>query len=82
MTDVTDTHAKLQGNLTMHGITKPVVMDLEIGGVMKDPKMGQRAGISATTHVSRKDFDIGSKMPSAMLGDDVTIEINIEGVVK
>jgi polyisoprenoid-binding protein YceI len=82
VSEATDTHAKLQGNLTLHGITKPVVLDLEIGGVMKDPKGVQHAGVSATTHITRKDFDIGAKMPNAMVGDDITIEINIEGAVK
>jgi polyisoprenoid-binding protein YceI len=82
VSDVKDNHAKLAGNLTMHGVTKPVVLDLEIGGVMKDPKGTEHAGASATTSVSRKDFGIGAKMPNAMLGDDIRIEINIEGIVK
>jgi polyisoprenoid-binding protein YceI len=72
--------AKLNGFLTMHGVTKPVVLNLEFGGVQKDPfGKGQRAGVVATTKVKRTDFGIG-KPADAMLGDDVDIVINLEGV--
>src|SRR5207245_8473009 len=37
VTDIQGSHAKLHGNLTVHGVTKPVVLDLEVDGVAKDP---------------------------------------------
>ncbi len=84
VTETTGTKAKLQGNLTMHGVTKPVVLDLELTGPVKDPfGTGERAGASATGTVNRKDFGItNSKDVGGMIGDDVNIVINIEGVSK
>jgi polyisoprenoid-binding protein YceI len=84
VTDVSGNKAKLHGDLTMHGVTQPVVLDLEIGGVMKDPMgPGTRAGAVATGKINRKDFGITNKMDSGgMIGDDVDITLNIEGVAK
>jgi polyisoprenoid-binding protein YceI len=71
--------AKLNGFLTMHGVTKPVTLNLEFGGVQKNPHgAGQIAGVVATTKVKRSDFGVG-KPADAMLGDDVDIVINLEG---
>ncbi len=83
ITDVQGNKAKLHGDLTMHGVTKPVVLDLEIAGVVKDPMgNGTRAGITATGHVSRADFGIGATTgPMAgAVGTDVEITIEVEGV--
>jgi len=86
VTDVKDNHGKLAGNLTMHGVTKPVVLDLEIGGTIKDPWGNQRAGATATGHLNRKDFGMNwNKVLDTgglMVGEEITIELNIEGVAK
>lgn len=75
--------AKLLGDLTLHCVTKPVALDLEIGGVIKDPWGNTRAGATATGTVKRKDFGIvWNKTLDAgglMLGDDVEISLEIEG---
>ena len=87
-TDVTDVQgdkAKLHGDLTLHGVTKAVVLDLEIAGTAKDPMgKGMRAGATATGRVNRLDFGIGPATgPMAgMIGNDVDITIEIEGVSK
>jgi polyisoprenoid-binding protein YceI len=85
VTDVQGDKAKLHGNLTMHGVTKPVVLDLEVAGVVKDPMgAGNRAGATAVGHVNRLDFGIGpSSGPMAgAVGTDVEITIETEGVSK
>jgi len=85
ISDVQGDRAKLHGDLTMHGVTKPVVLDLEIAGEVKDPMgKGTRAGATATGHVSRLDFGIGpSSGPLAgAIGTDVEMTIEIEGVSK
>jgi polyisoprenoid-binding protein YceI len=84
VTDVQGTQAKLQGTLTMHGVTKPVVLALDVSGIAKDPMGGQRAGASATTKINRNDFAVGpSTGPmSGMVGSDVEITIDIEGTKK
>jgi len=77
--------AKLHGDLTIHGVTKLVVLDLVIAGVAKDPMgKGNRAGATATGHVNRLDYGVGpSSGPTAgMVGQDVEITIEIEGVSK
>ncbi|HEY2467735.1 MAG TPA: YceI family protein [Terracidiphilus sp.] len=69
----------VNGNLTLHGITKPVV--LQVDGPM-GPKPGMdhkpHAGFSATTTLSRTAFGIGSKYPPAVLGDDVQLSIELD----
>jgi polyisoprenoid-binding protein YceI len=69
------------GNLTLHGITKPVTLNVETSAPITSPMdHKQHAGFSATTTIARKDFDIGSKFPEAILSDAVKLEIEIEAV--
>lgn len=77
--------AKLHGDLTMHGVTKPVVLDLELGGTAKDPWGNQKAGFSATGKINRKDFGIVWNKTldtgSLMLGEEVEVSLDIEAQV-
>jgi polyisoprenoid-binding protein YceI len=85
VTDIQGGKAKLHGDLTMHGVTKPVVLDLDVAGEAKDPMgKGTRAGAAATGHVNRLDFGIGptSGPLAGAVGNDVEISIDIEGVNK
>jgi polyisoprenoid-binding protein YceI len=71
---------QIAGNLTIKGITKPVVLDVDgptapIVG-MQDKK--PHVGFSATTTIHRLDFGIGPKFGVAMLGDDVKITIDLD----
>jgi polyisoprenoid-binding protein YceI len=73
------------GELTMHGVTKSVVLALEAPGKPEmDPKGKAHRGFVATTTLNRKDFGLnwGGALPSgdAMLGNDVKIEIDVEAV--
>jgi polyisoprenoid-binding protein YceI len=71
----------VNGNLTLHGVTKPVVLEVE-GPTGPAAGMGGKmhAGFSATTTISRKDFDLGTKYPAAVLGDDVKLNIELDVV--
>lgn len=86
VTNVKGDAAKLHGDLTMHGVTKPVVLDLEIGGTTKDPWGNTRTGFSAAGTINRKDFGIvwnkALDAGGVMLGDDVAITLDIEAVLK
>ncbi len=86
VTDAKGETAKLHGELTMHGVTKPVVLDLELGGTTKDPWGNTRAGFTATGKVNRKDFGIvWNKTLDAgglMLGEEVSVSLDIESVLK
>jgi polyisoprenoid-binding protein YceI len=78
---------RMAGDLTIHGVTKPVVFDV-IGPtpVVKDPYGNQRVGASATTTINRKDF--GLKWNAALetggvvVGEQVTITLDVELVLK
>jgi polyisoprenoid-binding protein YceI len=71
---------KVTGNLTMHGITKPVTLDLSFRGPANHPMMKKPfAGFKATGKVKRSDFNIGTAgMTDAMLGNEVAITANGE----
>ena len=75
---------KMTGDLTLHGVTKPVSFDVEYGGLAKDPWGNMRAGFSATGKINRKDFGIvWNKTLDAgglMLGEDVSIDLEVEAI--
>ena len=78
---------KVTGNLTLHGVTKPVVLDVEgTGAPIKDPFGNNRAGASATTKINRKDFGIvynkTLETGGVMVGDEVSITIDVEAIKK
>lgn len=69
---------QITGDLTIRGVTKEVVLDVDgPSAPIKDPMgKGQRMGASATTKVNRQDFGV-SAMPG-MVGDEITITIDTE----
>jgi polyisoprenoid-binding protein YceI len=78
---------KVAGNLTIHGITKPVVLDVEgPSGAIKDPYGKTRVALNATTTVNRMDYGVkwNAKMDGGgiVVGDDVNINIDLEMVKK
>ncbi len=69
----------VSGNLTLHGVTKPVVLQVDgPKGPLPGMDKKQHAGFSATTTVKRTDFDIATKYPSSMVGDDVNLTIDLD----
>ena len=82
----TGTNFKVTGDLTIHGISKEVVLDVEQGGLATDPWGSERAAFSATTTIKRKDFGlVWSKTMdngSLVVGEDVKITIDVEGIKK
>jgi len=69
---------KVTGNLTMHGVTKPVSFDLTLIGVGKSMMTHKPvAGFKATAAINRTDFGIGTA-PKAMVGDEIPIRANGE----
>ncbi len=89
--ELTDVNAernkgKLKGQLTMHGVTKPIIIDVRWFGIQKDPWGNLKAGFSGVTTLNRKDFGIEwNKALDAgglLIGEDVKIELNLEAYVK
>ena len=71
----------VNGNLSLHGVTKPVVLQVE-GPNGPVPGMDHKphAGFSALATINRRDFGIGSSFPTAIVGDDVKLSIDLEVV--
>lgn len=70
---------KVTGDLTIHGVTKEVVLDVDgPNGPNKDQRGNQHMGASATTQLSRKDFSVNGA-PGGV-GDDVQILLDVEMV--
>jgi len=76
---------RLEGELTLHGVTRPVPLKLELNGFTADPYGGTRAGFSASGEISRGDFGIEFNMPmdggGVVVGDKIQIQIEIEAVL-
>jgi polyisoprenoid-binding protein YceI len=76
-------NAKIYGDLTIRGVTRPVVLDGTMTGVMKAAQ-GDRVGFEASTTINRLDYGVkwnrAAEAGGAMLGDEVKVEINIEAV--
>lgn len=71
----------LTGNLTLHGVTRPVTMDVWYRGTIQNPmSKAPTAGFQITGAIKRSDFDFGSKYPAPMLGDEVRIKADGEFV--
>ena len=72
------------GDLTIHGVTRPVKLQTEYFGVSEDPWGGTRAGFSASTTINRTDFGVEFNIPlggdRAVLGDEIEIQLDIQAV--
>jgi len=70
---------KLTGDLTMHGITKPVELVVVLNGIIQQPDGGKKiAGFKVTGKLNRKDFGIAVSAPEAMLSNEVMLTANGE----
>jgi polyisoprenoid-binding protein YceI len=78
--------AKVTGNLTIKNITKVVVLDAEISKAVQDPWGGTRVGMALNGKINRKDFGLNwNKALEAggfVVGDEVKINVEIEGIAK
>jgi len=83
---VSESTFKATGDLMMHGVTKPVTLDVEYTGSATDPWGNKRVGFAATTSLSRKDFGItwnkALDAGGVVLGDEVKVTLEIEGIEK
>ncbi|MGQ3891359.1 YceI family protein [Legionella sp. CNM-4043-24] len=74
---INDHSARVEGSLTLHGITKPVTLDVTLNKTGKNPITDKMTvGFSAKTELKRSDFGMKALLPN--LGDEVTIEIGAE----
>jgi polyisoprenoid-binding protein YceI len=78
---------KVVGDLTMHGVTKEVTLDVETPNTeAKDPWGNVRRGATATTKLNRKDFGLNwnkaLETGGVLVGDDVSVQLDIELIKK
>ncbi len=75
---------EITGDLTIHGVTRPVTLQASLEGTESDPQGNPRVGVSASTQISRSDFDIkfGVALGSgnAVVSDKVKILLDISAV--
>jgi polyisoprenoid-binding protein YceI len=75
---------QLHGNLTIHGVTKPIVLDVTAEGRGKDPWGGERIGFSAKGKIDRRDFGLtwnqALEAGGVAVGHDVKISLDLEVV--
>jgi polyisoprenoid-binding protein YceI len=76
----------VDGELTLHGVTRHVPLAVDMNGFGPDPWGGQRAGFSATAQINRRDFGIDLTVPldggGVGVGDKVSISIEIQAVLQ
>jgi polyisoprenoid-binding protein YceI len=79
-----DEALRVTGDLTIRGVTREVVLEVEYAGRTKDPSGNERAGFTAKTAIDRKDFGLTwnqvLEAGGVMVGDRVAIEIEVEAV--
>ncbi|TXB67550.1 polyisoprenoid-binding protein [Paracoccus aurantiacus] len=72
-----DNEARVTGDLTLNGVTKPVVLEVEFEGAGLDPMtQAETVGFSAEAEILRSDFNLGAFAPA--VSDEVEFEINVE----
>jgi polyisoprenoid-binding protein YceI len=75
---------KLSGDLTIHGVTKPVTLNVEYGGIAKDPWGNEKAGFSINGKLNRKDYGLtwnaALETGGVLVSDEVKLNIELQMV--
>ncbi|MFL5742743.1 MAG: YceI family protein [Flavisolibacter sp.] len=74
--------AKLAGDLTIRGVTKPVTLNVELGGIVADPWGQTKAGFTVTGKISRKEFGLSwsavTEAGHVVVSDDIRLHAEIQ----
>jgi polyisoprenoid-binding protein YceI len=80
--DALNDSATLYGNLTIRGITKPVKLDVDFGGIVVDPYGQKKAGFTVNGRISRKEFELKwnavTEAGSVVVSDEVKIHADVQ----
>ncbi|WP_026705320.1 YceI family protein [Flavobacterium soli] len=75
---------ELKGDLTLHGVTKPVKLEVEFGGLAKDPWGNLKAGMSISGKINRKDWNLNwnsaLEAGGVLVGEEVKLNIELQFV--
>ncbi len=76
--------AVVTGDLSLHGITRPVELELEFNGIGTDPFGNTKAAFTATTELSRKEFalewNVALETGGVLVGDKVQVTLEVQAV--
>ncbi len=79
---VSGNNYKLSGTFTIRGIAKPIELDVEFGGIVKDPWGNTKAGFELNGKINRKDYGLTwsavTEAGGMVVGDDVKLHLNVE----
>ena len=79
---VSDEDYRLHGNLTIKGITKPLTVQVEFGGIVVDPYGQTKAGFTVSGKISRKEFGLTwsavTEAGSVVVGDEIKLHAEIQ----
>jgi polyisoprenoid-binding protein YceI len=70
------------GNLTVHGVTKPITATITAVGTGKGAKGETRAGADAKFTIKRGDFGVGATFPATAISEDIGVEVSLEAIKK
>lgn len=75
---------RLTGDLTMHGVTRPITLDVTSEGRARDPWGGERAAFSAAARLRRSDFGLtwnqALEAGGVLVGDDIKVTVDVQFV--
>lgn len=81
---IDDESSQIFGNVTMHGVTREVKLDVVVSGTEKDPWGNTRAGLEAVGSIMRSDFDMRFNQAlgsgNMLVGDKVTMSLDISAI--
>lgn len=84
ITDVAGERGRIRGTLTMHGVSREVVLEAQFLGAAKDPWGNQRFGFHGETKINRKDYGMTwnevIEAGSVLVGDEVEILLDVEAL--
>ncbi|MCD6019926.1 MAG: YceI like family protein [Bacteroidetes bacterium] len=78
---VSSTVYKLNGEITIHGITKPIFLDVAYGKFLNPTTKKYVVGFTISGSLNRQDFKVGAGAPNSVVGDGVQLLANVEFIV-
>ncbi|HVU12032.1 MAG TPA: YceI family protein [Phototrophicaceae bacterium] len=80
-----ENEGKVTGDLTIHGVTHPVTLNVEYLGALNSPFGDKRAGFSATTKINREDWgltwNVAVEAGGVLVGKEIKLEIDVEAIL-
>ena len=77
---------RIHGDLTIRGVTRPVILDAEFGGIVPNMQGGTRAAFSATTKINRDEFglnwNVALEQGGWLVSKDIKVEMDIAAVAE